>query len=209
MITVELMDESTGECIAMAEWEAVPDVGERLSFGQGDYVVVHRGWGVNFRGSKAPVWNSQCVTLTLSREPVVTPCPNTNWNNNAIQFARLIAESEAIGLFSTHQSHELLANMDITIELLAELIDRATDVWDRIKSETVIPGSKTQITNICYLGERMTWEHGEYSGTITFPGEERGPTVIDWNEEELPDNWEEIEAIVEADAANYLCTQTN
>ena len=53
------------------------------------------------------------------------------------------------------------------------------------------------------MGERMNWEHGEHSGTITSPEEERGPVDIQWDGD-CPDDWEEIEAAVEAAAADRL-----
>jgi hypothetical protein len=62
---------------------------------------------------------------------------------------------------------------------------------------------KTIITNSHSMGERMNWEHGEHSGTITFPGEERGPVDIQWDGD-CPDDWEEIEAAVEAAAVDRL-----
>ena len=57
------------------------------------------------------------------------------------------------------------------------------------------------ITNRQSLGERMNWEHGEHSGTISFPSGERGPVDIQWDNDP-PDNYEEIEALVEAEASN-------
>ena len=63
----------------------------------------------------------------------------------------------------------------------------------------------TIITNIQSLGHRMKWEHGDHSGTITFPGEERGPVHIQWDDE-CPEDWEEIEAAVEAAASAKLCS---
>jgi hypothetical protein len=63
------------------------------------------------------------------------------------------------------------------------------------------------ITDSHSLGDRMSWEHGEHSGTITFPGEERGPVYIDWDGD-LPDNWEEIEAEIEQQAAQSLCDRS-
>lgn len=40
--------------------------------------------------------------------------------------------------------------------------------------------------------DRYGWEHGDYTGTVTFDGI-RGPTRIEWDQTELPENWEEIE----------------
>lgn len=40
--------------------------------------------------------------------------------------------------------------------------------------------------------DRYVWEHGDYTGTVTFDGI-RGPTRIEWDQTELPQNWEDIE----------------
>ncbi len=65
--------------------------------------------------------------------------PNTNWENNSIQFPRLIAEMEAIGIFANISNtfiHELCSEMDITKEDLFQLVNRAQNVWDNIKEQT-------------------------------------------------------------------------
>jgi hypothetical protein len=64
------------------------------------------------------------------------------------------------------------------------------------------------ITNRQSLGEHMNWEHGEHSGTISFPSEERGPVDIQWDNDP-PDNYEEIEALVEAAASNAKSAGTD
>jgi hypothetical protein len=61
----------------------------------------------------------------------------------------------------------------------------------------------TKFTNCRYIGERIDWEHGEHSGTITFPGEERGPVDIQWDNE-CPDDWQAIEEIIEKEASIHL-----
>lgn len=66
MIQVELLEED-GEILAMANWTAIPDVGERFSTGQGDYEVIDRGWGICCKGDYSPIWGQQCVTLTLRK----------------------------------------------------------------------------------------------------------------------------------------------
>ena len=55
---------------------------------------------------------------------------------------------------------------------------------------------KITITNRQSTGSRMNWEHGEHSGNITFPDEERGLIYIDWDGD-CPDDWEDIEACIE------------
>ena len=65
--------------------------------------------------------------------------PTKNWENDAIQFARLIAEMEAAGYFASDSKkleRALLAFMDITPAQLSELVERAQQVWDDVKERT-------------------------------------------------------------------------
>lgn len=58
------------------------------------------------------------------------------------------------------------------------------------------------------LGVRASWEVGGHTGTIVFSGDERGRTQIDWDDE-LPDNWEDIEEQVTKTAcAAYLAQKS-
>lgn len=59
--------------------------------------------------------------------------PNENWKSNAIQFPRLIAELEAAGAFTPEITKTLCTEMDLTIEEISELVDRAQDEWEKIK----------------------------------------------------------------------------
>ena len=71
--------------------------------------------------------------------PVVSKDPEANWENDAIQFARLIAEMKAAGYFerdSRTLERRMLASMDITGGQLAELVERAEDVWEGCKDRT-------------------------------------------------------------------------
>ncbi len=54
-----------------------------------------------------------------------------NWRNNAIQFPRLISE-----ILATQEIDlELLAqSMDLAIEDVEELVDRADAIWQEIKA---------------------------------------------------------------------------
>jgi hypothetical protein len=60
-----------------------------------------------------------------------------NWENNSIQFPRLIAEMEAAGFFEQSENlNALLESMDLEMDDLAELIERASTVWDSIVEGT-------------------------------------------------------------------------
>lgn len=56
-----------------------------------------------------------------------------NWENNDIQFPRLIAEAEAVGAFPGRILKALAKEMDLVVEEVGEIIDRAQNEWQRIK----------------------------------------------------------------------------
>ena len=58
-----------------------------------------------------------------------------NWENNAIQFPRLIAEINANVKFTDKQWTYLEKSMDLSRYEIAELFDRASDEWEKIKSK--------------------------------------------------------------------------
>lgn len=69
----------------------------------------------------------------------------SNWNNNAIQFPRFIAELEATGALDFVMNDcrrvvDLMAeSMDLDPSEVYELVDRAQIEWDNIKSLTFSP----------------------------------------------------------------------
>lgn len=68
--------------------------------------------------------------------PAVSKNSDENWENDAIQFARLIAEMEAVGYFardSLRLERALLESMDLEPAELSGLIERAQEVWDDVK----------------------------------------------------------------------------
>jgi hypothetical protein len=72
---------------------------------------------------------------------------NRNWNNNSIQFPRLISEIEATGAldFVTHDCMRVVdivaESMDLDPSEVYELVERASIEWDRIKSHTFAPAT--------------------------------------------------------------------
>ncbi len=81
--------------------------------------------------------------LDEAGRPYVSSRPGDNWKNDAIQFARLIAEMEAAGLFPAEDAEgeaALLESMDLAQGELTEIIDRAQAVWDDVKTRTPAPG---------------------------------------------------------------------
>jgi len=62
------------------------------------------------------------------------------WNNDNVQFARLISEAEAIGLFTRKAYEELGREMDLKPDNISKLIDRAQAVFE---------DSKKRLTHYC------------------------------------------------------------
>jgi hypothetical protein len=62
-----------------------------------------------------------------------------------------------------------------------------TNQTSKSKKDTVI---LTMVTS-----HKGNWSYGDYSGTIEYAIDERGPTEIDWDCD-CPDNYEEIEALI-------------
>jgi hypothetical protein len=58
------------------------------------------------------------------------------WRDDFVQFARLIAETEAVGGFDTATVAALVDAMDLERADLRELVDRAQTVWERAKLDT-------------------------------------------------------------------------
>jgi hypothetical protein len=54
------------------------------------------------------------------------------WEDDHIQFARLLAEIKAVGLTDS-QSRDLCDSMDLPLESICELLDRAEEEWERLK----------------------------------------------------------------------------
>jgi len=67
--------------------------------------------------------------------PAVSDDADTNWRNNAIQFPRLICEIADVVL-RPEDYDDIAASMDVSRDELAELFDRALEVWDDVKART-------------------------------------------------------------------------
>jgi hypothetical protein len=56
------------------------------------------------------------------------------WKQDNIQFPRLLAEIRAIGL-TVDQLHQLVMNMDLSVDEIYELLERAETEWQKIKEK--------------------------------------------------------------------------
>jgi hypothetical protein len=65
---------------------------------------------------------------------------NPLWDNNEIQFARLLCELGALGVPDADDWGDLLSNMDLEESDLHDLFERAHQVWERSKQDHCPPG---------------------------------------------------------------------
>jgi ABC-type hemin transport system ATPase subunit len=61
-----------------------------------------------------------------------------SWENDRIQFSRLIAEVQEAGGFNPEMIEQLATSMDLSIRDVGKLIARACDDWDKLKE--MLPG---------------------------------------------------------------------
>jgi hypothetical protein len=59
----------------------------------------------------------------------------SRWEDDFTQFARLIAEFNAAGAPNKEQLELMMESMDLTMEDIHELLDRAEAAWFKIKEE--------------------------------------------------------------------------
>jgi hypothetical protein len=69
------------------------------------------------------------------------PTQNPRWLDNEVQFARLIAEAEGLGLFTPDATKALCSEMDLSERDLMHLLERARKRFDRAK-EDVLKGRR-------------------------------------------------------------------
>lgn len=65
--------------------------------------------------------------------PALSTDQTASWENDSVQFPRLIAEIKGVGL-SSEQVQELCTSMDLKKEDIYDLLERAEATWEDIKS---------------------------------------------------------------------------
>lgn len=88
--------------------------------------------------------------------------PGTLWDVTAIQAVRLLGElvQEGEGM-NEEQVEQLCASMDQTPDMIAQLLDRVSDMWDDIKSHSGVhapAGEMNPAQMVTFMHERMQEE---------------------------------------------------
>lgn len=64
---------------------------------------------------------------------------NPVWNDDRVQFPRLLAELHMAGVPTRKQLARVAASMDLDVTDVNELFDRAIEAWEIIKGRTLGP----------------------------------------------------------------------
>lgn len=85
-------------------------------------------------GCWVPLLSATLYTV-VQRESAMLPARGawtSYWEIDEVQFPRLLAEAEAVGLFAqTELLQQLAESMDLTIEQIGEIVDRAQSAFER------------------------------------------------------------------------------
>lgn len=95
------------------------------------------GYGRRFFDSQLPKLIENIGRLASAMEPEVRLADQDPWNNNELQFARLLCE-----IVATQDKLDYLAlleSMDLEREQLDELFERAHKLWEEAKGSTPSP----------------------------------------------------------------------
>ncbi len=69
--------------------------------------------------------------------------PKDNWEDDSIQFSRLLAEINAVGL-TDQQYAELMESTELTRGDIDELLQRAEKDWEHTKTSLLMSGRQTE-----------------------------------------------------------------
>ena len=58
-----------------------------------------------------------------------------NWNNNSIQFPRLLAEIHMVGDLTDEQMQAIAESMSLNVVEVREIFDRAAEEFDEMKTD--------------------------------------------------------------------------
>lgn len=128
-----------------ANGQFYPEYEGETKFYWDSQVSVVRGDQRVFLDQNGSDWPESQVTFApVESEP---PQADTTWEDNGIQFPRLIAELEAAAAFTPEVLDALASSMDLEPSEVHELIERAVSSWDHIVRNTFAPTSEGK-TNV-------------------------------------------------------------
>lgn len=74
---------------------------------------------------------------TINTKKILKEEEEETWTNNEIQFPRFIAEAQMAGAFTDEVLKDMATSMDLKMQYVCDLMDRACDVWDEVKNRDV------------------------------------------------------------------------
>ena len=81
-----------------------------------------------------PSCKSTISTKKILNEDEDETWTNNEMTNNEIQFPRFIAEAQMAGAFTDEVLKDMATSMDLEMQYVCDLMDRACDVWDEVKN---------------------------------------------------------------------------
>ncbi len=101
---------------------------------------------------------SECGALCFPEEPVTENKPAlTLWENDRVQFARLIQEIQMAGGLTSKVTKALRDSMDLTRSELVSLFDRARRIFEATKAVLKVPpGGDVNVEVVDIGGEQIT-----------------------------------------------------
>jgi hypothetical protein len=73
--------------------------------------------------------------MLIFKKSIAEMTPYERWQDDFIQFARLLSEIQACECLIDESWEELCQEMDLTSDELSDLFDRAQEAWEKIKAQ--------------------------------------------------------------------------
>lgn len=105
------------------------------NYGRVAFVEFHKKGSTDTIDFAVMFKNGERVSDCTLKEKSSKSVPKSKWENDAIQFPRLIAELEAAGAFTADVMTSLCDSMDLDPSNINELVDRAQTKWEKVKSK--------------------------------------------------------------------------
>lgn len=90
-------------------------------------------WESHMGGWEAPAWEDAKSFVHQYGELAAAEAPSSPWEDDAVQFPRLLCELQANA--DDLSLEQVAESMDLTLEEVGSLFDRAVKAWERIKEQ--------------------------------------------------------------------------